>query len=73
MEQKAIFKSWQSYREFSRLVINRSRFIYGSETKKFLDSLLISAASHTVVLPKHTLLFRAQIGHDTEPVFSGDE
>lgn len=62
------FKSWRSYWEFERTVIQRTRYVYGPEVKLFLDTVRQTAEKRIEVLPPEMLLWRAQLGNDWEPI-----
>lgn len=62
-----VFKSVHSYREFSHSVIRTSRFIWTSNIKDFLDTVLETGRQRKEIIPNGSIFWRAQIGHDWKP------
>ena len=57
------FKSWRSYWEFERVVKSKMRYIYRSDTKDFLNTVLATSQSRTEKIAEGRFLWRAQLGH----------
>ena len=57
------FKSWRSYWEFERAVKSKMRYIYRSDTKDFLNTVLATSQSRTEKIAEGSFLWRAQRGH----------
>lgn len=66
------FKSWRSYWEFSNAVHTKNRYILDSESKNFLKAIVDTCENRVRVIKKGSVLWRAQIGHSVEPIYSGD-
>ncbi len=67
------FKSASAYWRFSREVTQSTRYVRGGEANDFLDTLLHEAGDRSEVLPAGAIFWRAQLGHDWEPVREGEE
>jgi hypothetical protein len=65
------FESHESYRRFSREVLNTNRYIRSKQTKKFLQALITTAKDRSGLLKEGQGLWRAQIGNDWKPVYQG--
>jgi hypothetical protein len=59
------FKSWRSYWEFRRAIIQRTRYFYDPEVEQFLDAVLATHQSRVETIPADTVLWRAQVGPDS--------
>lgn len=57
------FKSWRSYWEFERAVKSKRRYVYHSDTKDFLNTVLATSQSRTEKIAEGSFLWRAQLGH----------
>jgi hypothetical protein len=66
------FKSWRSYHRFEHHVKSQNRYIRDAETEEFLDAILVTGETRKTPLPKKRYLWRAQLGHDWEPVYQPD-
>ena len=58
------FSSWRSYWDFAREVSRDFRYLRSPETEAFLAAVRITSESRRVEIPKGSLYWRAQIGHD---------
>jgi len=67
------FKSWQSYHQFQRSVSRKNRYIYDSDVKDFLETVLETSKSKIEEIKKESILWRSQLGHDGEPYYEGNE
>ena len=68
-----IFKSWRSYYQFERAVIGKNRYIFDSDIKNFLQTVLETAKSRTEELKKDSTYWRSQLGHIMAPYYEDDE
>lgn len=68
-----VFKSWQSYRNFERNVKRHNRYIRTSEMEEFLQTVLATSEKKKEKIPKDTIFWRAQLGHDWESVKQNGE
>lgn len=66
------FFSWRSYYIFAHKVHTKYRYIYDTETKDFLDTLLETSVSRTVNVKKGYKLWRTQLGSDFQEVYDDD-
>ena len=57
------FKSWRSYRNFERAVRRDLRYFRSVENKKFLETVLETAATREITLEKQSIFWRAQVGY----------
>lgn len=57
------FKSWRSYQRFSRYLLNQKRFILDEEQSEFINEIKSSALKYGGILPKNSILYRAQLDH----------
>lgn len=60
----AEFKSWRSYWEFEAAVRTKTRYIYDSDVKIFLDAVLATGYKRVQVIPPAAYFWRAQLGND---------
>jgi hypothetical protein len=67
------FKSWLEYLRFEHAVKRRSRYVREAEGDDFLKAVLASAGKRVETLPAGGFVWRAQLGHDMEPVFQDGE
>lgn len=67
------FKLWKSYFHFEQLVKNKHRYIFNSEIKYFLETILETSKSRIEKIRKGSVLWRAQLGHDYEPHYEGKQ
>jgi len=65
------FKSARAYREFAQQVTRSSRYVRGLDSEEFLRTLLREAQSRTEIMPAGAVFWRAQLGHDWEPMYDG--
>jgi hypothetical protein len=59
------FKSWRSYWEFRRAIMQRTRYLKEPEVQHFLDAVLATHHTRVVTIPAGTVLWRAQVGPDS--------
>ena len=62
------FPSWRSYWNFARSVGREYRYIRPPEVEAFLATVLATSAARKVDIPKGSLFWRAQVGHDWRPM-----
>lgn len=67
------FKSWQSFHHFEQSVKKKNRYIYDSDVRDFLQTVLETSKSKIEKIKKGGILWRAQIGNDWEPHYEGKE
>ncbi len=67
------FKSWQDYWNFERIVKGKNRYFRNKDTERFLRTILSTSENRKLDLPKERYLWRAQLGHDWQPLYEGDE
>lgn len=67
------FKSWRSYWEFQRATKQRTRYVWGSEVEDFLQIVRYTGEKRAEVIPAERFLWRAQLGHNWEPIHQDDE
>ena len=67
------FKSWRSYRNFERAVRRDLRYFRSVENKKFLETVLETAAAREITLKKQSIFWRAQVGYHWRKEGQGDE
>ena len=69
---KQEFRSWMSYRDFDQEVRKKRRYVWGDETRQFLNAILRTRHSRESKIPNGSTFWRAQIGieyhslYDTE-------
>ena len=68
----SVFNSVHSYRKYAHSVIRISRFIWTEEIKDFLDTVLVTGRQRKEIIPKGSIFWRAQLGHDLRPVEIGE-
>ena len=56
------FASWRSYINFARRVRRKRRYVWSTEVKAFLDTVLATKRDRDVPVAKGTILWRAQRG-----------
>lgn len=61
------FKSWASYSQFSQSVRNKSRYVLDCDSQDFLKGIKDTCTSRVMIIPPSSELWRAQMGHNTEP------
>lgn len=69
----AEFKSWRSYWQFEMGVRTKTRYIYDSDAKTFLDAVLATGYKRVQVIPATAYFWRAQLGNDWIPTYQGNE
>jgi hypothetical protein len=62
------FKSWGSYGQFSREVARHRRYVRTSDAQEFLRVVAATCKARLVPVPAEQILWRAQLGHDTQIV-----
>lgn len=67
------FTSWRSYWKFARTVRTRTRYVYDSGVKTFLDTVLATGHKRVEVIPAAAHFWRAQLGNDWIPIYQGGE
>ena len=67
------FKSWRSYWNFERAVRRDLRYFRSVENKKFLETVLETAATREITLEKQSIFWRAQVGYHWRKEGQGDE
>jgi len=58
----SVFKSWRDYWNFSHIVKQKNRYIYGESIEKFLEVVVATSKSREVGIKKGAKLWRAQRG-----------
>lgn len=72
MKEKPIFKSWRDYWNFERSVKEHARFIHDDGTQEFFRTILDTSEERKFRLAKESALWRAQLGHDWQPLNDSD-
>lgn len=67
------FRSADAYGRFARAVTRSARYVRDSQANDFLDTLARETQGRVDVIPARSILWRAQLGHDWEPVREGEE
>jgi hypothetical protein len=67
------FRTWWSYWDFTRSVQHNSRYIFDQRVKKFLQTVVQTSKDRKAEISKGSILYRAQRGCTTRPVFQNDE
>lgn len=62
------FSSWRSYWDFRNAVRRKERFVRSPEAEAFLKAVLVTGKKRQVDVPKDTVWWRAQHGHDWRDV-----
>lgn len=60
------FKSWSSYSDFAYTTIAETRYVHDKEVEEFLETLYKTCEEHIELVPKGSLFWRAQLGHEWE-------
>jgi hypothetical protein len=60
----AIFESCDDYWHFESYIKFHARHVLDTKQQLFLNAVLDTAVSRTLILPESTILWRAQLGHD---------
>jgi hypothetical protein len=68
----AQFKSWDSYAQFSREIASHRRYVRTQETEEFLRTVSSTCEARRRSVPKNTIFWRAQLGHDSREVEGSD-
>ena len=68
----SIFKSYQSYRQFSESIATKWRYARDADQSDFLDAVIETSISRQQVLDAGTILFRAQLAHEWRSESFGD-
>lgn len=63
------FHSYRSYFDFALAVTTKRRFIYDEKTAEFISAISHSCQNYTNQIKKNSILFRAQRGCDSRPVY----
>jgi len=66
------FKSAKAYRQFAQQVTLSNRYVHDSEASEFLATLGREAPAKSESIPRGSIFWRAQVGHDLEPLMEGD-
>lgn len=66
------FKSWRSYLIFRIAVDTKQRYILDGESKDFLNSIIGTCKDRERTLKKGSIVWRAQNGHSTRPLYQED-
>lgn len=67
------FKSWRSYNLFAHETKRLNRYILSSDTKEFLNAVLATLKKREKTIPKGSIFWRAQLGHDLKPYYEDGE
>jgi len=67
------FKSHRSYSVFSKVVKNKSRYIFDDETNAFLETDRNTCSSRCKIFDKGEIFWRAQVGCDYRPDYQDNE
>jgi len=62
------FPSWRSYWDFCNSILHRSRFFREESAERFLAVVLETSKGRGHNLPAGSILWRAQLGYDWEPL-----
>lgn len=65
------FKSGGDFRDFDKSVRRELRYVRTAEQEMFVDTVLSTSHTRSATLPKGSVLWHAQLGHDWRP--EGDE
>ncbi len=57
---------------FSYSVKNKSRYILEEDSQNFLEEIRNTCVSRVKIIPPNTIMWRAQMGHDTMPFYDHD-
>jgi RES domain-containing protein len=68
MKEKPIFKSWRDYWNFERSVKENARYFHNRDTQEFFKAVSATGEARKRRLKKESILWRAQIGHDWQPL-----
>jgi hypothetical protein len=60
------FKSWKSYHQFKLSVTRHNRYIFNSDVKDFLQTVLETGKSRIEIIKEGSILWRSQLGCDNE-------
>ena len=71
-KERPEFASWLSYREFETRVRNSRRYVWGDDIHNFLDTVLQTGHKRETKIPSGTILWRAQIGVEYDPMYDPD-
>ena len=63
------FKSYRSYFDFASSVRSKCRYIYDKPTYDFIEAVQQTCGKYSADIKEGSILFRAQRGCDTRPVF----
>src|ERR1022692_2405119 len=66
------FISPKDYITFAEHVIHSKRYIHDAKANRFLETLLNQAQQRVESIPGGSILWRAQLGCDEEPLLDGD-
>jgi len=68
-----VFKSCRSYWDFASSVQQNNRYILDDPVKEFLEVVVQTSKDRQAKIPEGSILYRAQRGCTTRPVFQNDE
>jgi hypothetical protein len=66
------FKSYRSYWHFANSVRREFRYIHSPEVREFLDIVSATSRKRQSIIPAGTILWRAQLGCDSQSVTYGE-
>ncbi len=67
------FKSWRSYWDFRREIIQNYRYVWSPEVNDFLETVLLTSKTRHQIIPAEKILWRAQLGCDFQPYYQEEE
>ncbi len=67
------FKPWDNYWAFSVATRFGNRYIHNKKVSSFLDAVLATSKEREIMFEAGTILWRAQLGHDSRPIFHYDQ
>lgn len=65
---RKVFKSYNSYCDFSRATRHGNRYIHDAEVKSFLETVLSTSIERERTVKKGRIYWRAQLGNDWRPI-----
>jgi len=67
------FESWLAYWDFEYAVKQRTRYVRDVVGEEFLSNVLITAKKRSEKVPSDSFVWRAQLGHCSEPMYQDNE
>lgn len=66
------FKSWRSFWDFWHTTTRKNRYVWPKEVEEFLQTVLSTSKGREFTIQAGQNLWRAQLGHDTQPYYQDD-